>query len=199
MKTFTELAKINVNSMTEKKNGLTYLNWASAHRLLMENFPDAIIRTLHNAYGWNYFTDGRFCWVEVGIKLTKDSEEIVETLPVLDMRNRPIPAESVNSFEVNKTIKRAATKLIAISTGIGLYLYEGNAEPDGEEPEEKNVQPSRFFDCAECGSLITDTEGKDGKTIAASDIAARARKKYGRSLCANCQRKMKAMEDLQNA
>ena len=201
MKTFDELYNLNVNEMTEKKNGLTYLNWASAQKLLKKNFPDARIIVHHNSYGWNYFTDGRFTWVEVGIKLTKDDEEVVETLPVLDTRNKPIPADNVNAFEVNKAIQRCKTKVIAEVTGIGLYLYEGNAEPDGEEKEiaVPAAPAGNYFTCSECGSLIADTEGKDGKLIAASDIVALARKRYGRSLCANCQRKLKAMEELRNA
>lgn len=198
MKSFEELYKLNVNEMTEKKNGLVYLNWASAHKLLKKNYPDAVLNIHHNADGWNYFTDGKTCWVEVGIRLSKDDEEIVESLPVLDLRNKPIPKEAVTSFDTNKAIQRCKTKVIAEATGIGLYLYEGNDEPEEAIAEDTKPIESKYFNCSECGSLIVDTVGKNGESVAASDIVAVARKRYGRSLCAPCLKKIKSLEDLKN-
>jgi hypothetical protein len=85
-----------------------------------------------NKDGWNYHTDGRTCWVKTGV--TVDGKEYVEMLPVMDFKNRSIPADAVTSFDVNKAIQRSLTKAVA-RHGLGLYIYAGEDLPEGEEPE----------------------------------------------------------------
>lgn len=130
MSVFETLNSINVNDKTEKKNGLTYLSWAWAWGEAKKVYPNAIYTIYENKDGWNYFTDGKTCWVKTGV--TIEGLEHIEYLPVMDYRNKSITADNVTSFDVNKAIQRSLTKALA-RHGLGLYIYAGEDLPDGEE------------------------------------------------------------------
>ena len=127
---FETLNVINVNDKTEKKNGLTYLSWAWAWGEAKKRYPEASYTIYENNEGWNYFTDGKTCWVKTGVTI-QDLEHI-EYLPVMDYRNKSITVDNVTSFDVNKAIQRSLTKALA-RHGLGLYIYAGEDLPDGEE------------------------------------------------------------------
>lgn len=129
---FTTLNNINVNGKTEQKNGLTYLSWAWAWGEVKKLYPDATYTIYENAEGWNYHTDGKTCWVKTGV--TVNGLEHIEYLPVMDFRNKSIPANNVTSFDVNKAIQRSLTKAVA-RHGLGLYIYAGEDLPEAEQPE----------------------------------------------------------------
>ena len=143
---FSKLNAINVNDKTEQKNGLTYLSWAYAWGEVKKLFPDANYTVYENPQGWNYFTDGRTCWVKTGV--TVNSIEHIEYLPVMDYRNRSIPLDHVSSYDINKTIQRSLTKACA-RHGLGLYIYAGEDLPEVETPAQNqkpaktNVAPQR--------------------------------------------------------
>ena len=143
---FSKLNAINVNDKTEQKNGLTYLSWAYAWGEVKKLFPDANYTVYENPQGWNYFTDGRTCWVKTGV--TVNGIEHIEYLPVMDYRNRSIPLDHVSSYDINKTIQRSLTKACA-RHGLGLYIYAGEDLPEVEtpaqnqKPAETNVAPQR--------------------------------------------------------
>ena len=143
---FSKLNAINVNDKTEQKNGLTYLSWAYAWGEVKKLFPDANYTVYENPQGWNYFTDGRTCWVKTGV--TVNGIEHIEYLPVMDYRNRSIPLDHVSSYDINKTIQRSLTKACA-RHGLGLYIYAGEDLPEAEtpaqnqKPAETNVAPQR--------------------------------------------------------
>ena len=130
MSVFETLNKINVNDKTEKKNGLTYLSWAWAWGEAKKKYPEASYTIYENNDGWNYFTDGKTCWVKTGV--TIEGLEHIEYLPVMDYRNKSITVDNVTSFDVNKAIQRSLTKALA-RHGLGLYIYAGEDLPDGEE------------------------------------------------------------------
>lgn len=130
MTVFETLNGVNVNEHTEKKNGLTYLSWAWAWGELLKRFPDSTYTIYENRDGWCYHTDGKTCWVKTGV--TVEGKEYIEMLPVMDFKNRSIPAEAVTSFDVNKAIQRSLTKAVA-RHGLGLYIYAGEDLPEGEE------------------------------------------------------------------
>ena len=139
---FDTLNSINVNEKTEKKNGLTYLSWAWAWGELKKEDPAANYKVYENENGWNYFTDGKTCWVKVGVSAAINEKEIlehIEYLPIMDTRNRSIPLENVTSFDVNKAIQRALTKAIA-RHGLGLYIYAGEDLPENAEKETLNEE-----------------------------------------------------------
>ena len=134
---FAVLNAINVNDKTEKKNGITYLSWAWAWGEIKKRYPDANYTIYENADGLNYHTDGRTCWVKTGV--TVAGIEHIEYLPVMDNRNRSIPANAVTSFDVNKAIQRSLTKACA-RHGLGLYIYAGEDLPEGDDAQPEPAQ-----------------------------------------------------------
>ena len=141
---FNNLNSVNCNEHTEKKNGLTYLSWAWAWAEVKKRYPSANYTIYENQQGWNYFTDGKTCWVKTGV--TIEGLEHIEYLPVMDYRNASIPFEKVTSFDVNKAIQRSLTKAAA-RHGLGLYIYAGEDLPEDAPKEEpkKATKP----DCPE--------------------------------------------------
>ena len=139
---FRNLNAINCNEHTEKKGNLTYLSWAWAWQMVKSNYPEAIYTIYENPDGWNYFTDGRTCWVKTGV--TIGGIEHIEYLPVMDARNLSIPFESVCSTDVNKAIQRSLTKACA-RHGLGLYIYAGEDLPDSTAAVMKEQVPQNPF------------------------------------------------------
>ena len=134
---FKTLNAINCNEHTEKKGNLTYLSWAWAWQMVKTHYPDASYTLYENSDGWNYFTDGRFCWVKTGV--TIEGLEHIEYLPVMDARNQSIPLDAIKSTDVNKAIQRSLTKACA-RHGLGLYIYAGEDLPESEQPARPTVQ-----------------------------------------------------------
>jgi hypothetical protein len=132
---FQKLNSVNVNEHTEEKNGLTYLSWAWAWAEVKKAYPNAQYTIYENVDGWNYFTDGRTCWVKTGV--TIEGLEYIEYLPVMDYKNKSIPLEQVTSMDVNKTIQRSLTKACA-RHGLGLYVYAGEDLPEEEQKQVDN-------------------------------------------------------------
>ena len=127
---FSTLNAINCNEHTERKGSLTYLSWAWAWQMVKTHFPDATYTIYENPEGWNYFTDGKSCWVKTGVSI--QGIEHIEYLPVMDTRNQSIPLERVTSFDVNRSIQRSLTKACA-RHGLGLYIYAGEDLPDSAD------------------------------------------------------------------
>jgi hypothetical protein len=136
---FTTLNSINVSDHIEKKNGLSYLAWAYAWGELKSVYPKSFYTIYENDKGWNYFTDGRTCWVKTGVTLVDGdfSLEHIEDLPVMDFKNNSISFEKVTSFDVNKAIQRSLTKAAA-RHGVGLYIYAGEDLPEDEKDKAKD-------------------------------------------------------------
>ena len=131
---FETLFAVNCNDHTEKKNGLTYLSWPFAWAEVKKRYPGAFYTIYENPDGWNYFTDGRTCWVKTGMSI--EGLELIEYLPVMDHKNASIPVDKVTSFDVNKAIQRSLTKAVA-RHGLGLYIYAGEDLPEEEAKAEK--------------------------------------------------------------
>lgn len=135
---FKDLFTVDCSERIEKKNGLSYLSWAWAWAEVKKRHPFATYTIYENAQGWFYHTDGKTCWVKTGV--TIDGVEHIEYLPVMDFRNKSIPADSVTSFDVNKAIQRSLTKAVA-RHGLGLYVYAGEDLP--EQPFEPMTEDQR--------------------------------------------------------
>lgn len=132
---FEELYNEDVADYVEKKNGLNYMSWSYAWRGVKVKHPDAFYTIYENNDGWNYFTDGRTCWVKTGVTIC--GLEHIEYLPVMDYRNKAIPLERVTSFDVNTAIQRSLTKACA-RHGYGLKVYAGE---DVEAATKETVGP----------------------------------------------------------
>ena len=149
---FLELNKINVNDKTETKNGLTYLSWAWAWAEVKKLHPNATYTIYENKDGWNYHTDGKTGWVKTGV--TINEIEHIEYLPIMDFKNKSIPAENITSFDVNKAIQRSLTKAVA-RHGLGLYIYAGEDLPESEKEE---VEYATTEQIAELKTLVADLD-----------------------------------------
>lgn len=196
---FIILNNINVNEHAEKKNGLTYLSWAWAWAEVKKKFPDANYTIYQNESlgGMPYFTDGKTAMVKTGV--TINGIEHIEFLPVMDYKNKSIPVENITSFDVNKAIQRSLTKAVA-RHGLGLYIYAGEDLPEEENkavvekavsegrpvPYTKEAKQAEMGICEKCGKKITDVKQKDGTIMNSIAVEALARRKTGKSLCADC-------------
>ena len=143
-------------------------------------FPESTYTIYENANGWFYHTDGKTCWVKTGV--TVNGVEHIEYLPVMDYKNKSIPADQVTSFDVNKAIQRSLTKACA-RHGLGLYIYAGEDLPEEEAANRPEIA------CHDCGAVIEDTTKKDGSRWPAEQVAAYSRQRFGRPLCPGCQKK----------
>ncbi len=122
---FQRLSKIELK--TDKKIGLTYVSWAEAWQELKKLYPTANSKVYETPTGMFYWTDGKPCWVKVGV--TVEGFEHIEYYPVMDLKNKSVSYENVTSSEVNKAIQRGITKAIA-RHGLGLYVYNGEDYPE---------------------------------------------------------------------
>lgn len=192
MNAFQILNAVNCNGHTEKKNGLTYLSWAWAWAEVKKLFPASYYTVYENKDGLNYHTDGKTCWVKTGVTVVDGDESLehIEYLPVMDFKNRSIPADSVTSFDVNKAIQRSLTKACA-RHGLGLYIYAGEDLPEEETKAAPavNLAGERIYTCEECGIQLGDVIGKDGKTLTVTDQLATIGKYTNRVLCPECFKK----------
>lgn len=183
---FQELYSVNVNDKVEKKNGLSYVSWPFAWAEIKKRHPDATYTIYENANGWNYHTDGRTSWVKTGV--TVNGIEHIEYLPIMDTRNRSIPAENVTSFDVNKAIQRSLTKACA-RHGLGLYIYAGEDLPeDGGTMSDqyKTGKPYQTIVCEGCGKEIQPTRNSKGQIQSVEGQVEFSQKAFGKDLCLAC-------------
>ena len=203
MSYFDELNAVNVNEHTEKKNGLTYLSWAWAWGELKKRYPLSFYTVYENADGWNYFTDGKTAWVKTGVTVVLGSTtpivqqlEHIEYLPIMDTRNRSIPAESVTSFDVNKAIQRSLTKACA-RHGLGLYIYAGEDLPESDPAilvdskftpitAANDTKPYPTVICERCGNEIKPKRNSKGQIQSVQDQVEFSQKSFGKNYCLDC-------------
>lgn len=191
---FADLNAVNVNEHTEKKNGLTYLAWAYAWGELKKRYPGSYYTVYENKDGWNYFTDGKTAWVKTGVTVVIGSDgpimrqlEHIEYLPIMDTRNRSIPAENVTSFDVNKAIQRSLTKACA-RHGLGLYIYAGEDLPeDGTMSDQyKTGKPYQTIVCEGCGKEIQPVRNSKGQIQSVEGQVEFSQKSFGKNYCLAC-------------
>lgn len=129
---FNTLSKIDLSEKFKEKNGLKYLAWASAWAEVKKVYPTATFKVypqIMDEYGNTRFwhDDGHTGWVEVGV--TVEGLEVVETLAVMDFKNKSIAADQITSVDANKSMKRCLVKAIAMH-GLALHLFEGEDLPE---------------------------------------------------------------------
>ena len=150
---FSTLYAIDVRPHVFQKGGYDYISWATAVRLLLQNYPlsdwtvikhksekiDVEGKTVQNTYH-PYFYDPavKGYMVEVQVTIVADDGQVTrnETLPVINFRNQVI--DQPDQMAVNKTMKRCLVKCLA-NMGLGLRLYEGD-NADYSEVDEKDEE-----------------------------------------------------------
>ena len=152
---FNTLYNVDVSAKLGKKMGLSYLSWADAWAELKKRYPEAEykiytrkvitkiekkyqleggdVKTVEETYENDipYFSDGRTCFVKVGVII--DGDEEVEIFPVRTNKNTSISVDMITMVDVNKALQRAFVKACA-RHGLGLYVYAGE-----DLPEDKRI------------------------------------------------------------
>lgn len=127
---FEQLAATDVSRHAEKKGGFSYLSWPYAVAELRKVDPAATWTTTYFD-GKPYCQTEAGCFVEVELSACGITQKHIH--PVLDNRNKPIAKPSC--FDINSSIMRCLVKVIAIATGLGLYIYAGEDLPEVEKPK----------------------------------------------------------------
>lgn len=134
---YATLSGINTSDKVKEKNGLKYLPWSSALQIVKSVYPKTTFEVIpefmdekRNTRPWH--DDGRSGWVEVVVRIESDDEvcEAKEMLAIMNFKNQAIQADQITSVDANKSIKRCLCKALAIASGLGLYIYEGEELPD---------------------------------------------------------------------
>ena len=152
---FEYLSNLDLSEVLEKRDKLSYLSWANCLELLYKVYPTASYRVVKNPNtGLPFFSDpatGVFCYTEVTI----EGHTTECFLPVMDFKNKSMKlqsytyqqwnsykkvyedktVEAATSFDINKTIWRCLVKNVAIATGIGLNVFQKEAD---DIPEKQN-------------------------------------------------------------
>ena len=153
---FNELYSLNVNEKTDKKNGLTYLTWATAWAEFKKVYPDANFRIIKDPItSLPYFSDptiGIIVYTEVTVPSENLTYEMF--LPVMDSSNKAMKTEAytyqvfdryknayvekkveaATMFDINKTLMRCLVKNLSLF-GLGLYIYAGEDLPEDTNQE----------------------------------------------------------------
>lgn len=174
---FERLYNIDVSEKLKTKNNLLYLSWSACWKEVKSVFPDATFtiyeqpititdtsegRTIVREVKRPWFDDGNTGWVKTGV--TINGIEHIEDLPIMDFKNKSIPAKDITSSDANKSIQRSLTKACA-RHGIALWIYEGEDLAPGVKAQKK-AQESKLKTAKNAlielmGSLIEGGVNKD--------------------------------------
>lgn len=141
LKSWNEMAKIDISKYVEQRDKADYLPWAVCLKLLYENGAEKVAfePVINETDGTTLFKteekfgkDGRFnqCY-EVRVKITIDDLQFVQNYPLIN-GTIPITTETLTSLRVASAQARAFVKGVAIRTGLGISLWtkdEGDDEP----------------------------------------------------------------------
>ncbi len=129
---FEILYDVDLSSRLKTKGGLKYISWPVAWAEIKKVAPDVNFKIIPqimddggNTRFWH--DDGKSGWVEVCV--TAGGIEHTEILPIMDMRNKAIPADQITSVEANKSYKRCLAKAVGLH-GAGLLIWNGEDIPE---------------------------------------------------------------------
>jgi len=119
------LSKIDCNEHTEKKGNLTYLSWAWAWGMLMQNYPDATYRFKEwEGYDVLYYKNGT---TAVACEMTVAGTSREMWLAVMDHKNQSVVDPTAT--QISNTKMRCLVKTMAMF-GLGHYIYAGEDVPE---------------------------------------------------------------------
>jgi hypothetical protein len=114
------LYPVKCSEFAKKKNGLTYLAWNEAWRLLMSHYP-----TAHYEFGENEVHADGSQTVHCTVAIAGHARHM--WLPVMDYKNKAIP--NPNARDVSDTKMRCLVKTIAMF-GLGFHIFQGQVQPE---------------------------------------------------------------------
>ena len=123
---WSDLSGVNVNDHVEKKGNLSYLSWTWAWSTLKQSYPETYISFKNVRHNNGSMT------VECFINI-HEGEEVCSGygwLPVMDHRNKAIIDPDARA--ISDARMRCLVKTIAMTTGLGLYIYAGESIPQAE-------------------------------------------------------------------
>ncbi len=133
LKSYEEMRKIDVKPYCEKRDGLTYLNWAMCIELLHKNGAEIVFwEPIPNERTGNslrmsdvVFRDSKGnenrCY-ETRIRVVIDDKIYEMQTPVMNGSN-PVKDNSMSQQRVWNSMCRAFVKCVAIHTGLGFDLW----------------------------------------------------------------------------
>lgn len=171
--------------------GMTDINPMWRIQMLTEQFGPCGI-------GWKYVITRE--WAE-----TASTGEIAAFVDILLFYkcngewSEGIPGTGGSSFVANEKAglhmsdecyKMALTDAISVATkalGFAADIYWKSGRNKYSQKNETDA--ISHVNCSDCGRLIIDDQKRNGETWSAEDIEAYSRKRFGKPLCRNCQRK----------
>ena len=159
---FATLSAIDITDKLKKKQNLSYLPWSSAWAIIKGLYPDATCHPVPAADGCLYHTDGKTCWVETTMTINGETQN--ETLAVMDHRNASIPADTVQSTQFEKSIKRCMTKNAALF-GLGLSLWNGEELSDEAKATRKKKQAEKAVEAEKAAAEKAALDAENAKII----------------------------------
>lgn len=180
---FKKLYNIDASEKIKEKNGIKYISWAAAWAGVKQEFPDATYtvykqvfdvqettegKTVSRTIERPWFDDGCTGWVRTGV--TVEGIEYIEELPIMDFKNKSIPAEKITSADANKSIQRSLTKACA-RHGFALWIYEGEDLPQ-ELKEIEKLQAEIAEIAKKKAALSEEAKKKVGETCKEADPKA---------------------------
>lgn len=130
------LKTIDVNEHTQVRNGLTYLSWAWAWKVMKDIYPDFTVEW-HDTVFYNDTAEVG-CIVRIGPHVMAE-----EFLPVMNPgkgeRGAKYEArQNPTSRDINDAKKRCLVKCFAL-LGLGLYIYAGEDLPEDHDQDSDAV------------------------------------------------------------
>ncbi len=169
---FERNCKIKLDGLVEKRNGsfrATYLSWATALRLLRKHHDDLFVdfeRTMDGNMVHENDGDGGYLLIYLG-RHDEPTNSLERTpsmfFPLMDKTHSSITHAS--SRDINDNWMRGAVKAIAIFTGIGLPVFEGEDIPTQEEID-KQLQSNEFFDKVDKAEPVKERKRSPKKSSA---------------------------------
>ena len=148
------LSHVDVTGHVEKKGGLSYLSWAWAWGVLMDNYPNP--HPVAGDLDVLTYPDGS-CSVECIVTI-RGCERLM-WLPVMDYKNNSI--KNPSSRQISDAKMRCLTKALSLF-GLGHFLYAGEdtaperPEDKGkEEPKSATAKPSKKTAKKESGIAVS--------------------------------------------
>ncbi len=118
---FDDLYNIDINPHIDKDyKGLSYLSWATAYKLAMDEDPNMQYIIHEDVDGMPFFSRGNVNIVKTSVTMFGETKTMF--LPVMDNKHNAV--DTPNSRQINDNIMRCLAKNIAMF-GIGLPLYVG--------------------------------------------------------------------------
>ena len=164
--------EVSLDGLVEKRKGrfdATYLSWPTCVRLLREHHGDLFVDFERDQDGSMVFGvegDAGYLLPFLG-RYDEDNQVLYRTPPVFF----PLMSKSHESLtfasgrEINDNMMRASVKAVAIHTGLGLKVFEGEDIPTQEELD-GSIKKEDFIKSIPRAAPYRESNEHSGKTIA---------------------------------